>query len=77
MKRDIDVNKKYSRKDFQIGQKLKIFYNIAKTAAGKKEKCYKGKVIQLTDSLVILQCKNYTTSLKYTDFAIGLARLEA
>lgn len=76
MKSDIDVNKKYSRKDFQIGQKLKVFYNIVKTAAGKKEKCYKGKVVQLTDSLIILQCKNYKEDFKYKDFTTGMARLE-
>lgn len=36
----------------------------------------KGKVIQITDGLIFIECKNYTTTISKTDIAIGNYRME-
>lgn len=68
-------NKDFSRKDFKVGQKLRIIYNapIDATHPRRQQRNVNGRVAELTDYVLVIQRKNYREDFKFTDFTTGLA----
>ena len=68
-------NGDFTRKDFKVGQKLKILYNAPVDPAHPKrqQRHVKGRIVFLTNFIIVIQCKNYKEDFKFSDFTSRLA----
>ncbi|MCY6372431.1 hypothetical protein [Clostridium ganghwense] len=57
---------------FKEGMKLKVKFKLGKN---KGFKIFRGRVIVITEHLIVVQGKNYTESFKFNDFKCGAAVL--
>lgn len=76
--------RRFTRLDFSEGQKVKLSENYEVKSVNymrtvdpalTKKRTVRGKIVQITDFLIVLKTQNYKECFKFSDFTSGIVEV--